>query len=85
MAAKSSASIIFCRNSSRFLIRSVSVLGPRRFNFSLILVPYMSSVEICFINVLSELLAFKIISDRNFVYYINGYAIRRNRKAISTI
>jgi hypothetical protein len=85
MAAKSSASIIFYRYFSRFLIRSVGVLGFKRFSSSLTLVPYISSVRVCPVNVLSELLALKIIFDKNFVHYINKYAIKRNRKAISTV
>jgi hypothetical protein len=63
----------------------MDVLGFRKSNFSLILIPYMSSVGICFIDVLNKLLIFKIISDRNFVYYINKYTVRRNRKIISII
>jgi hypothetical protein len=77
MAAKSSALIIFYRNSSRFLTRSVNVLGSKRFNLSLILVPYISFVEIYFIDILNELLTFKIISSKNFVHYISGYVIKK--------
>ena len=85
MAAKFSALIAFCRYFSRFLIRSVDVLGFRRSSPSLTLIPYMSSVGIYFVDVLSELLALKIISNKNFVYCISGYAVKRNRKVISII
>jgi hypothetical protein len=85
MAAKFSALIIFYRYFSRFFIRSVNILKPKRSSLSLILIPYINFVGVCPINVLNKLLALKVIPSKNFIYCISKYIVKRNRKTISTV